>query len=121
MARGDMKFKSWDIAVSGVEILNREPYEAIPMTIDFTSVSTTDDATGKKVVRAGSVISSSGTVIAATPWTGALGILMSDVYESRPQGSILIKAYVNKVRAEANANITYDDALKAVLPQIVVE
>lgn len=121
MARGDMKFKSWDIAVSGVEILNREPYEAVPMTIDFTDVSTTDDATGKLVVRAGSVISSTGTVVTATPWTGAAGILLSDVYESRPQGSILTKAYINKAKAEANASITYDSAVKTVLPQIVVE
>ncbi len=120
MARGDMKFKSWDIAVSGVEILNREPYEAVPMTIDFTDVSTTD-ATGKLVVRAGSVISSTGTVVTATPWTGAAGILLSDVYESRPQGSILTKAYINKAKAEASASITYDSALKTVLPQIVVE
>lgn len=120
MARGDMKFKSFDIDVSGIEILNREPYEGVPMTIDFTDVNTTDDY-NQKVVRAGSVISTTGTVVMATPWADAAGVLMSDVYESRPQGTVLTKAYINKAKAEANASITYDSALKTVLPMIVVE
>ena len=69
MARGDMRYASTDIRVSGEEILNREVFEGIPMTIDFSDVSTTNDDTGEKVVRAGSVISGTGTVVAATPWT----------------------------------------------------
>lgn len=120
MARGDMRYASTDIRVSGEEILNREVFEGVPMTIDFSDVSTTDD-TGEKVVKAGSVISGTGTVVAATPWTGGTGILLHDVYEHRPQGTILKKAYINKKRAEANASITYDSALTQILPMIVIE
>lgn len=121
MARGDMRYATTEIRPSGAEILNREVFEGVPMTIDFTDVSTTDSDTGEKVVKAGSVISGTGTVIAATPWTGGAGILLFDVYEHRPQGTILKKAYINKSRAERNAGITYDADLTKILPMIVVE
>lgn len=76
MARGDMRYATTEIRPSGAEILNREVFEGVPMTIDFTDVSTTDSDTGEKVVKAGSVISGTGTVVAATPWTGGAGILL---------------------------------------------
>ena len=120
MARGDMLFESVDIG-GQVEILNRTPFEGVPMTIDFTSVTTTDDDTGEKVVRAGMPISATGTEVKTTPWTGAVGILLHDVYESRPQGTILKKAYINKTTAQANASITYDATLEGMLPMIVFE
>lgn len=120
MARGNMRYATTEIRPSGAEILNREVFEGVPMTIDFADVSTTDD-TGEKVVKAGSVISGTGTVVAATPWTGGAGILLFDVYEHRPQGTILKKAYINKSRAEQNAGITYDADLTKILPMIVVE
>lgn len=120
MARGDMLFESADIG-GQVEILNRTPFEGVPMTIDFTSVSTTDPDSGEKVVRAGMPISAAGAEVKTTPWTGAVGILLHDVYESRPQGTILKKAYINKTAAQANASVTYDATLEGMLPMIVFE
>ena len=120
MARGDMLFESVDIG-GQVEILNRTPFEGVPMTIDFTSVSTTDPDSGEKVVRAGMPISAAGVEVKTTPWTGAVGILLHDVYESRPQGTILKKAYINKTAAQANASVTYDATLEGMLPMIVFE
>ena len=120
MARGDMLFESVDIG-GRVEILNRSPFEGVPMTIDFTSVSTTDPDSGEKVVRAGMPISAAGAEVKTTPWTGAVGILLHDVYESRPQGTILKKAYINETAAEANASVTYDDVLYKLFPMIVFE
>lgn len=120
MARGDMLFESVDIG-GRVEILNRSPFEGVPMTIDFTSVTTTDDDTGEKVVRAGMPISAVGAEVKTTPWTGAVGILLHDVYESRPQGTILKKAYINKTAAQANASVTYDTTLEGLFPMIVFE
>ena len=120
MARGDMLFESVDIG-GQVEILNRSPFEGVPMTIDFTSVSTTDPDSGEKVVRAGMPISAAGAEVKTTPWTGAVGILLHDVYESRPQGTILKKAYINKTSAQANASVTYDTALEGLFPMIVFE
>lgn len=120
MARGDMLFESVDIG-GQVEILNRTPFEGVPMTIDFTSVDTEDADTGEKVVYAGTPIDSSGKPQKTTPWTGAVGILLHDVYESRPQGTILKKAYINKTAAQANASVTYDEALYKLFPMIVFE
>ena len=120
MARGDMKVTNYKVGTQ-VEILNRLPFEGVPMTIDFTSVTTTDTDTGEKVVYAGTPIDSSGKPQKTTPWTGAVGILLHDVYESRPQGTILKKAYINKTAAQANASVTYDTALEGLLPMIVFE
>lgn len=120
MARGDMGYKSTSVGL-GTEILNRTKFEGVSMTIDFTSVTTEDDDTGEKVVRAGMPISAAGAEVKTTPWTGAVGILLDDVYESRPQGTILKKAYINKTAAEANASVTYDEKLYGMFPMIVFE
>lgn len=107
MARGDMAVKN--VSVSQVEILNRKEFEGVPMTLDFTNVSA--DAAGEYVVKAGTPINISGVAVSETPWTGAVGILLHDVYKDRPQGTILKKAYINKARAQANSGLTYDAAL----------
>lgn len=109
MARGDMKVTNKTFGV-GLEILNRPPYKAVPMTIDFTSVTETDDD-GRKVVRAGSPINKDGNQVISTPFTNAVGILLYDVYEDDPNGAILTEAYVHTGRAQKNANVTYDSTL----------
>ena len=114
MARGDMLFDSIGVGLQ-TEILNRTPFEGVPMTLDFTSVTTTDPETSEKVVKAGTPITSAVASVKATPWTGAIGILLHDVYESRPQGTILKRAYINTGRAQTNSGLTYDDDLVAAL------
>ena len=49
MARGDMGVVTQKVN-SDVEILNRIPFEGVPMTIDFSGVSDTDAETGEKTV-----------------------------------------------------------------------
>ena len=114
MARGDMGYKSTSVGL-GTEILNRTKFEGVSMTIDFTSNTSTDAETGEKLVKAGTPIDKDGKAVVATPWTGAVGILLDDVYESRPQGTILKKAYINHKRVTAHAGITYDAKLVAAL------
>lgn len=120
MARGDMGVVTQKVN-SDVEILNRIPFEGVPMTIDFSSVTDKDAETGEKVVKAGTPIDKDGKPQKTTPWTGAVGILLHDVYESRPQGTILKKAYINKTTAQANASVTYDTTLEGLFPMIVFE
>ena len=120
MARGDMGYNSVDVGL-GVEILNRTKFEGVSMTIDFTSNTSTDAETGEKLVKAGTPIDKDGKAVASTPWTGSVGILLDDVYESRPQGTILKKAYINKTVAQENAGVTYDSTLEGMLPMIVFE
>ena len=99
MARGDMKVDVLSVS-NEVEILNRKEFEAIPNTVDFDGVETKDDL-GRK----------DGAPIKATPWTGAVGILLHDAYETRPQQAVLKKAYVNTTRAQKSSGLTYDLAL----------
>lgn len=108
MARGDMLVKNTTYG-SEAEILNRPPYNGVSMTIDFST--TTAGSDGGKVVKAGTPIDKDGKPVNATPWTGSVGILLIDVYEERPQGTILTEAYINTKRAQTNSGLTYDGEL----------
>lgn len=109
MARGDMAVETASFG-TGTEILNRPPFKGVSMTIDFTDV-TADEKTGEKIVKAGTPINKDGVPVSTTPWTGAVGILLVDVREKRPQGTILTEAYVHTGRAQKNSGLTYDGAL----------
>lgn len=112
----EMKVTSFQI-YRGTEILNRpNGWEAIPLAIDFTAVA--DEIDGVKVVKAGTPISMAG--VAANS-ADAAGILISDVFENRPVGTILKKAYINKKRAEDHSGVTIDAAVLTALPMIVLE
>ena len=113
MARGDMKIDTLAVSTE-VEVLNRKEFQAVPNTVDFTDVTTTAD-NGEKIVKAGTPVSADGVPVTATPWTGAVGILLHDVYESRPQQAVLKQAYINAARAQANSGLTYDRALTEAL------
>ena len=100
-----------------VQILNRKPFEAIPMTLDFSSVSD-KLANGKKVVKAGTPIGSTGVL----DNTGTVvGILLHDVTEDRPQGTLLKKAYIKTEVAKTHSGVTIDQAVKTALPMVVFE
>ena len=99
-----------------VQILKRKPCEAIPMTLDFTSV--TDEVNGKKIVKAGTPIGVSGT---ADNTATVVGILLHDVLEERPQGTLLKKAYINTAVAQKHSGVTIAAAVKTALPMIVFE
>lgn len=120
MARGDMRVENRTYG-GNAEILNRPPFEGVPMTIDFAGVTTEEPATKEKIVKAGTPIDKVGKPVTATPWTGAVGILLEDVYEYRPQGTILKKAYINVARAQAHNGLTYDGALAQMFRMIVFE
>lgn len=100
-----------------VQILNRKPFEAIPMTLDFSSVSDKLE-NGKKVVKAGTPIGSAGVL----DNTGTVvGILLHDVTEDRPQGTLLKKAYIKTAVAQEHSGVTIEQAVKTALPMIVFE
>lgn len=100
-----------------VQILKRRPFEGIAMTLDFSSVST-KLTNGKKVVKAGTPIGKTGV---EDNTATVVGILLHDVTEDRPQGTVLKKAYIDKKVAEAHYGKTYDAGVVAALPMIVFE
>lgn len=101
-----------------VSILKRPPFEGVPITLDFTSVVAVDTATGLKVVKAGTPIDDDGV---ASNDGDAIGILLFDVLEDRPQGTILKKAYIDLAKAEASSGLTIASSAKAALPMVVFE
>ena len=103
--------------VGGVQILKRKPFEAIPMTLDFTSV-VTKLANGKKVVKAGTPIGATGV---KDNTATVVGILLHDVTEDRPQGTLLKKAYIDTAVAQEHSGVTIEAAVKTALPMIVFE
>ena len=98
-------------------ILKRKPFEGIAMTLDFASV-TEKLSSGKKVVKAGTPIGATGVVDNSAT---VVGILLHDVTEDRPQGTILKKAYINTAVAEKHSGVTYASAVKTALPMVVFE
>ena len=112
----NMQFEQ-TVYAGDVQILKRIPFEGIPMTLDFSAVTDTV-ASGKKVVKAGSPIGASGTVDNSA---AVVGILLHDVTEDRPQGTLLKKAYINTAVAEKHSGVTYAAAVKTALPMIVFE
>ena len=71
------------------------------------------------VCKAGSPIDVDGAVANSED---AIGILLYDVYEENPNGSI-VKAYatINLANAEANSGLTIDDAVKTALANVTFE
>lgn len=110
-----MQFESTTIGAK-VEILNRDGYEGIPATLDFSSVTTREN--GRKIVKAGTPIGESGVVDNTAT---AKGILFWDVYEDRPIGTVLKKAYINTAKAQEHSGVTIADETKAALPMVVFE
>lgn len=112
----NMQFEQTEY-LGDVQILKRKPFEGIPLTLDFSAVAETL-ASGKKVVKAGTPIGASGTVDNTAT---VVGILLHDVTEDRPQGTLLKKAYINTAVAESHSGITYAAAVKTALPMVVFE
>lgn len=103
--------------VGDVQILNRKPFEAIPMTLNFEGVLD-KLSNGKKVVKAGTPIGATG----VKDNTGTVvGILLHDVTEDRPQGTLLKKAYIKKSVAQAHSGVEIAEAVKTALPMVVFE
>ena len=71
------------------------------------------------VCKAGSPIGADGTV---QNGADAVGILLYDVFEQNPNGS-LVKAFavINTTNAKANTGLTIDDAVKTALPMVIFE
>ncbi len=109
MARGDMRISTLKFG-GRPEILNRDKFDAVPNTVDFSDVSDTAD-NGLKVVKAGTPIDKDGKPVKETPWTNAYGILIHDVYEDDPVTAVLDLGYINTTRAQKNSGLTYDGEL----------
>lgn len=94
-----------------VQILKRPGFEAIPITLDSTAF--TDG-----ICKAGAPIGAGGVI---KNDKNCIGILKEDVLQSRPQGTILKKAYVRNDMITKHYGTPIADTAKAALPMIVFE
>lgn len=105
-----MKFKTADIAQ--LEILKVKTGGEYTRPITLADAAFTDG-----VCKAGNPVAEDGTVANGAT---AVGILLNDVVEDNPNGTILAAfGVINEANANANAGITIDDAVKTALSLIV--
>lgn len=110
MAIQEMKVSATTIA-DEAQILKRPGFEAIPITLD-SSAFTDGVCKAGAPIGAGGVIMNNG---------NCLGILKEDVPQTRPQGTILKKAYVRNDVITEHYGTAISDEAKAALPMIVFE
>lgn len=87
----------------------------------FVPITIASSAFTNGVCKAGNPIDEDGAVD-NTATSAAVGILLNDVYEDNPNGTI-IKAFatVNEANCNANAGITLNASVKTALSKIVFE
>ena len=108
MALGTMGYTRNEVTVAP-EILYNSEYVGDAVTLDTAAF--TDG-----VCKAGTPIGADG-VIANT--ADALGVLLHDVYEERPQGTIVIGGYIHTQRAQTHSGVTIADEAKAAMKNVV--
>ncbi len=112
-----MKFKTTEVAMQP-EILKRKLGGEL-----FEEITLDDTAFTDGTCKAGQPIDQSGKAVNGETADGApIGILLTDVSEDRPIGTI-VRAFacVNETNANKNAGITIASSVKTALPLIVFE
>ena len=108
MALGEMKTNSGTYSAAP-EILYNAAYVGKAITLDTAAFS-------EGVCKAGAPIGKGG-VIANTE--SAMGVLLHDVDEDRPQGTIVIGGYIHTERAQQHSGITIAEAARAAMKNVV--
>jgi hypothetical protein len=112
MALGTMKYSEVS-APADVEILYNSEYVGKALTLDSTAFTS-------GVCKAGTPMAADGKKAATTSDAStAVGVLLWDVYEDRPQGTIVIGGYINTAKAQAHSGVTVDAAAKAAMKNVV--
>lgn len=108
MSYGEMK-TSRQIVNGSVEILFNSEYVGRALTLDTTAFT-------EGVCKAGTPIAQDGTI--ANDAT-AVGILLNDVQEERPQATVVVGGYINTARAQKHSGVTIADTAKSALKNVV--
>ena len=94
-----------------VGIRTRSDFEGRSITLDSTAFSS-------NVCKAGAPIGSDGTI---QNDGDCIGILLDDVYDTRPIGTIIQKGYVDDSLITSHYGTAIASTAKAVLPMIIFE
>lgn len=108
MTKAPMKTTA-EVVPGGVEILYKSDYEAEAITLDTAAF--TDG-----VCKAGTPMTRTGAAAAGAD--DAFGVLLKDVYEDRPQGTVVYMGVINEDEAKTHSGVTIDATMKAAMPRI---
>lgn len=92
-----------------VEILYNSEYVGDAMTLDT-------EAFTDGVCKAGTPIGADGKKASGAT---AVGILLHDVYQERPQGTVVIGGYIKTSVAQEHSGVTYSADIKSALKNVV--
>lgn len=109
MAKAPMKTTA-EVVSGSVEILYKSDYEAEAITLDTAAFT-------NGVCKAGTPMTRNGTVAAGAE--DVFGVLMKDVFEPRPQGSVVYFGTINTDVAKKHSGIEIDSAMQAAMKNIV--
>ena len=100
----------FDVAVSGgVEVLYNSDYVGKAITLDSAAFT-------NELCKAGTPIGANGTIANSA---SALGILLHDVHQARPQGTIVIGGYINTAAAQKHSGVTVAEDAKTAMKNVV--
>lgn len=102
-----MKFEQKSVP-GDVNILANDHYAGKPVTL--ATAAFTDG-----VVKAGTPISAAGAVANTAD---AVGILLTDVYDERPIGTVIVHGFIDTAKAQTHSGVTIDATVKTALPMV---
>ena len=108
MAKAPMGYTQM-ATTADVEILYNSAYVAYAITLDDTAFT-------EGVCLAGTPIDKDGKVANSA---SAAGILLKDVYLARPQATCVYQGAIREAVAEKHSGLTYADAMKTALKNVV--
>lgn len=109
MALKGMSYSVGSIAIGDVEILYNSDYVGRALTLDETAFK-------DGVCLAGNPIAADGT---AANTASAIGVLLHDVTEDRPQATVVVGGYINTAKAVAHSGVTIAEAAKTAMKNVV--
>lgn len=118
MAYGNMK-NSRQVVDNSVEILFNSEYVGRALTLDTTAFTSGVCKAGTPITAAGKKATTTAASSGNPASSDAVGILLHDVCEDRPQATLVIGGYINLSRAQAHSGVTYDVATKDALKNVV--
>ena len=96
-------------ANDGVEILYNSEYVGKAVTLDAAAFT-------NELCKAGTPIGANGAVANSA---SAIGVLLHDVEQDRPQGTVVIGGYIKTAVAQAHSGVTIADAAKEAMKNVV--
>lgn len=118
MAIGNMK-NSRQAVDNAAEILFNSAYVGRALTLDTAAFTEGVCKAGTPINAAGKKATTTAAGSDSPASSDAVGILLYDVSDDRPQATLVIGGYINLSRAQAHSGVTYDAATKDALKNVV--